>query len=201
MTFLSTMFSDRFVDELLVDSNDKIVFMSMYGNDGLLHSLCGKISLPWGAEESIQYIGFKELSNKSYRVEQEHVSKIGRIANDHFISLSQLFYFDCAAVKPDFENKHRYLVSLLHESEQALRGRLWQTVKQLSEVPLLNEWENTLLSHIEKDCDMIHPLKNASNGKLRGYEIALSRDFSDCISLWMREGILATPDHLLHEFK
>lgn len=141
---MPNLFSDAYV----ADNNDRLLFLSLWGQDTTLQELLARLSLP------IRDGGLATLTLQGRRLQLPNVEQLqkhtGRTAKDAlFPGLSQLWLYDNLAIDLDRSNKRALLLYKNHYTSAVIADKLWQIVRELCHVPLLPQW-HSVLEHFSK---------------------------------------------------
>ena len=132
-----------FVDALLTDDADALVFVSIWGHDTAVRELQGRLTL--GANEG-GLSAFNVLDQDSRRryiriANPDELEQLtGRVRTDILGELVHLWLFRREILKPDLANHRAMLIS-----RNGVADNEWQAVKTVSPVPLLDHWADHLL--------------------------------------------------------
>ena len=158
-----------FVDSVLTDESDNLIFISLWGRDTAIRELQGRLTL--GASES--GLTAFNLRNDDTKVFvkigniQAMEQMAGRVQTDILGELVHCFIFHKEIMKPDLANHRAVLIAQEGEPDY-----LWNAVKHTCPVPLLDYWETVLLP-ILKDTGMI---KNLSGINQSGTQINIDEE-------------------------
>ena len=158
-----------FVDSVLTDESDNLIFISLWGRDTAIRELQGRLTL--GASES--GLTAFNLRNDDTKVFvkigniQAMEQMAGRVQTDILGELVHCFIFHKEIMKPDLANHRAVLIAQEGEPDY-----LWNAVKHTCPVPLLDHWETVLLP-ILRDTGMI---KNLSGINQSGTQINIDEE-------------------------
>ena len=142
-----------FVDSILTDETDHLVFASLWGSDTSIRELQARLTLDSG-DHALSSFNLK--ADQRVHVRVSNVDTIeqmtGRVQTDIFGDLVHCFLFQRDIVKPDLANHRATLVSRSSRPEY-----LWDTIIHISPVPLLWHWQEHLLP-IMQDLGMVTAL-------------------------------------------
>lgn len=183
---------DLFVDSVVVDDNHQLIFASLYGRDTAIQQLLAAFTLPV-TSGGLDKISLDDPSNAfaanigdSFEVligEPDRLDKFsGRLPRENvFGNLSHTWIFDPACMKIDRVNRKAWFLELSSlpmtgariGGDAEMRWKIWQTVKLLSAIPLLDEWMELILR-----CESICVIKTArSLGRVFAMNVALRQDY------------------------
>jgi hypothetical protein len=183
---------DLFVDAVVVDDNHHLIFASLYGRDTAIQQLLAAftLSVTSGGLDKISLAessdGFVANPGESFEVligETDRLEKFsGRLPRENvFGNLSHTWIFDPACMKVDRVNRKAWFLELSSQplsgarvgGDEEMRWKIWQTVKLLSAVPLLDEWMELILR-----CENICVIKTARTiGRVFAMNVALTEDY------------------------
>jgi hypothetical protein len=203
---------DVYVDSMVTDVSGEVMFMSAYGRDGALQQLLAAFHLPrtQGGIDRISLIPANEACG-GQRIrgtvgDAKRLTKLtGKLPRGCFGPLSQVFIYDEALVRPDFESGRGWVLSFGQDESQH-RDRIWAVAKQLLPIPVLDHWRDLLLSEIEQiDHNIVHMDKTsgdfrASIGRVRASCVRLDhQQITQVVSRLVRSGVLTrSPQAQLH---
>jgi hypothetical protein len=181
---------DLFVDAVIVDDDNRLMFCSIFGRDTAIQQLLASFTLPPNAGGlnmitmtdaplgSHRHALSDENSFVAYVDEPARLDKFsGRLPRENvFGNLSHTWIFDPVCMKPDRVNRKAWLFTQVGEGvEEAFetRWKIWEAVKLLSALPLLDEWMELILRQ-----SSVCEIKTArSIGRLFATTVALTEDY------------------------
>ena len=147
-----------FVDSVLTDEADNLIFISLWGRDTAIRELQGRLTLS-SAESGLTSFNLRNETSKVF-VKISNINAMdqmtGRVHTDILGELVHCFIFHKDIMKPDLANHRAILISQEGEPEY-----LWNAVKYTCPVPLLDHWEQALLP-ILKHTGMIKKLSGVN---------------------------------------
>ncbi len=155
-----------FVDAVLTDEADNLVFISLWGHDTAIREMQGRLTL--GVSEG--GVSTFHVVSEDHRIfvrigNIERIQQMtGRVHTDILGELVHLWLYHQEIVKPDLANHRALLIS-----KDGVPGNLWRAVMQVSPVPLLEHWEEHLLP-IMRRIGMIKQLVGVNQ---TGFQIAI----------------------------
>jgi hypothetical protein len=200
--------AELFVDALVVDADERLLFASLYGRDASLQQLRAALSLPVAGgglnRLTVQRPGSAAILTAWVTDAQRLRAISGRLPQENlFGALAQLWLYDPRLAALDHANGAGYLIEMVsveqvdaaapglktHAPSQPGSGAsaLWQLVCALSPLPLLTHWEKPVLTAIE-------PLSGPQPrclGSLAVRHVRLGADFKEQISALVQQGVLA----------
>lgn len=196
--------SDLFVDACVRDESGRLLMLSIYGRDGAILEFFASFSLPvsqGGLSEFTLLDGGGQPSSV-YVADANKLQKLsGRLPKAHvFGNLVHSFLYDPCLLRPDKANRIAWgLYPTIDSSGQAvadteIHDRLWQQVKDLSPLPLLDDWRETVLNLpgepiVQWLRDTLHP----PLGQLEACRIELKPSFLERVSDAVRAGMIRLP--------
>ncbi len=195
-------FSDIWADACLRDSEGRLMFLSVYGRDGVLMQMLAAFELG-ASQRGVNQIHLVGTDGERHRVDvgdvkrlEKHAGKLPR--QNLFGPLNQMWLFDRGMQTPDRANRIGWA---LHNScagrrsaEQAddYRNRLWQLVNLLSPVALQEHWREPVFDWC-RDKQAIQALDSTlypALGNMTATRVSLSDHFTAFISDSVRLGVL-----------
>ena len=131
-----------FVDAVLTDEADNLVFISLWGHDTAIREMQGRLTLGLSEGGVSTFHVVSEDRRVFVRIGSiEAVQQMtGRVHTDILGELVHLWLYQQEIVKPDLANHRAMLIS-----KDGAPDNLWRAVMQVSPVPLLEHWEERLL--------------------------------------------------------
>jgi len=131
-----------FVEAFLLDSNNEIAFISLIGKDTALQEFRARWSLPasQGGLTDFQV----ETDDSTLRLFLGEIKKMqtlsGRLSTHLFGDLIQLWLFKELSQTPNYANRQAIQLYRPDDDADAIQDNLWTLIKDLSHLPLLDEW-------------------------------------------------------------
>ena len=138
-----------FTDGFLIDDTGSIAFLSLIGKDTAIQEFRARWSLPvtQGGLTDFQV----ETPDGAVRLNLGSPESLeflaGRLQTSIFGNLVQVFVYKHLAQKPDFAN--RRALQLFQSGNERLNS-IWTLVKDISPLPLLDQWKEVILEIFEK---------------------------------------------------
>jgi len=133
-----------FVDALLTDKGNNLLFLSVWGRDTVCQEFLARLSL------SVNEGGLDRFQAGSDFVQIGNPDRLGkkscRVAQTIFGDMAQIWLYDRIAERPDKANRRGYLLHHAGEDPKVVNGRLWQLVKEICHLPLLDHWREPFTS-------------------------------------------------------
>lgn len=195
-------FPDVLTDACLRDSEGRFLFISLYGRDGAILQMLSAMELP-DTKGGIDRFNIVDQNGRGHVVDVGATNRLskftGRLPKQNiFGPLTHTWLYDQAILKPDQANRQSWALTYDPASgDEAIRismleDRCWRAIQNLSPVPLLPTWRETVLSWCMStsavrflDDPLYPPL-----GPVRGARVALGAAFLDQISVLVRTGRL-----------
>lgn len=166
-----------FVDAYALEG-ERWVFGSFWGSETVLQEFIARLSLPGSDELGLRGFTLETttgaLHKKITAGQVDRLTKLtGRTpANTVLGSLCNVWVFDRALQRPDRGSGDCYVLSGLKDDPSEIRNRLWQAIQDLSQLPLLDHWQNHLVP-VFFDRGWIHALEGEG---VSGYWVKLPCD-------------------------
>jgi len=147
-----------FCDAILTDRERNLVFGSFWGSDTAIRDFQGRLTL--GLQEGgMNAFNILETGSDKPVKMYVHVPNIdqigqhtGRVRTDIYGDMVHLQLYANDIIKPDLANHRALLISKTRESHN-----LWNAIKLICPVPLLDHWQDYILYKMEA-AEMIHHL-------------------------------------------
>ena len=196
-------FSDIYADALCRDDAGQVMFMSCYGRDTAIQQLMAAFQLPTGnggidtfrLAPAIPMDGIKPgQSTTAFVGDPRRLTKLtGKLPRRNlFGNLAHVFIFDENIVQANRGSGTGWVLTAAAEAELH-RHRVWQMVRQLSTVPLLEHWREALL--LEVGAEVVTDFDGQSRwptlGHLCASRIVIDQDrFISTVSRLVRARVL-----------
>lgn len=195
--------ADVFVDACVRDEEGRLLFLSCFGRDTAIQQLLAAFYLKptEGGLETFQLVepgAAVHAAGDLVRVgNAEHLQKLaGRLPRENvFGNLTHTWIYDSVIVRPDRAIRTAWVLdpqnSAERRSDQVLI-RVWEVFKLLSPVPLLDEWQPTLMKACFDDC-----VKDMSAsafppiGRISAQKVTVPDSFVGTVSALVKRGDLA----------
>lgn len=198
---------DLFVDVCVREPDTGAMrFMSIYGRDGALFKFFASFTLPkeQGGLADFTLLAPDGTSTKVDVPEPSRLDKLtGKLPRGNlFGNLAQAWLFDKSLVQPDRANATAWGLYPRRTpdgpelTQGDIEDRLWQQVRELSPVPLANEWRAAVMGMdrvrfvrwLRPDTCAYPPL-----GPIQACRIELGKAFITAVSDLVRAGALQAP--------
>jgi len=173
-----------FVDAVLTDDADNLVFCSFWGHDTSIRELQGRFTLGT-SEGGLTTFNLSSADRKVYvRIANvdtlEQIS--GRVQTGILGELVHYWLYHRNIIKPDLANHRAMLITQDDESPD-----VWSVIKHICPVPLLDHWKDILMPQM-KDHAMIKSLQGINQW---GTQIAIDEAImTDLVKAGCRNGML-----------
>jgi len=190
--------NDVFTDAFLLDETGNIAFFSLIGKDTAIQEFRARWSLPvnQGGLTDFQVETPKGTVRLNLGSPESLEFLSGRLSTQLFGNLIQVFVYKQLAQKPDFIN--RKALQLFSHNEindqylqQQLQNKLWTLIKNLSPLPLLDQWKEVILSlFVEKGW----LIELSGMGGVSANAISIpEEELADLLKANIQSGLLSTP--------
>ena len=210
---MSMLYRIREVSDLFVDAcvrhptSGELLFLSVYGRDGGMLEFFASFALPreQGGLTEFTLVNQDGATSTVYVNKPDALDKLtGKLTKGNlFGNLAHAWLYDRDVAKPDRANRRAWgLYPTRHLDgraidESAITDRLWQQLRDLSPVPLAEDWRGTVLelaterkfvTWLDEPGGLCPPL-----GQVMACRIELGPDFIAEISAAVRLGSLRAP--------
>jgi hypothetical protein len=180
-----------FVDSILTDEANNLVFGSFWGHDTAIRELQGRITL--GASE-----GGLSTFNVSGEDQQGKLRKVfarvgnvdtleqmtGRVHTDILGEMVHCWIYQQDIIKPDLANHRLMLIS-----KSDLPENLWNAIKMVCPIPMLDHWKDQVTPAMFQ-AGMIKPLSGINQS---GTQIVIDEDMmAQIVKTGCKNGSLTT---------
>ncbi|WMD19662.1 hypothetical protein RAS12_24045 [Achromobacter seleniivolatilans] len=189
---------DLYVDACIRLPSGDLAFLSFYGRDGSVQQLFASLQL--GTQEG----GLRQLTLMTSSSAVETVVTVGDVKRleKHtgrlpkqtlFGGLLHCWIYDPALLKPSRATRSGWVLrdSPVAQATDLAVDPVWDLVKQISEVPLLDHWRAFVMSELR--ADLLADLDDEACrpvGRIHPTFVRLPSDFSSRISSYVRNGQL-----------
>ena len=195
--------ADVFVDACVRDEEGRLLFLSCFGRDTAIQQLFAAFYLK-PTEGGLEVFHLVEPSatahaaGDSVRVgNAERLQKLaGRLPRENvFGNLAHTWIYDPVIVRPDRATRTAWVLdpqsSADSKCDQVL-SRVWEVFKLLSPVPLLDEWQPTLMKACFDDCVKDMSASDfAPLGRISAHKVTVPDSFAGTVSALVKRGDLA----------
>ena len=198
--------SDLFVDACVRDEDCQLLLLSIYGRDGAILEFFASFTLrhDQGGLTAFTLLTDDGHPHSVYVQDANRLQKLtGRLPKANvFGNLVHAYLYDASLSKPDKANRTAWGVYSTLDAggrpiaEESIRNSVWQQIKDLSPVPLLDAWRQPILD-LEGE-PIVHWMKDSLHpplGHVEACRIELKPSFLERISNAVRRGALRLPGH------
>lgn len=204
---------DVYADACVRNTQGELVFLSCFGRDTALQQMFAAFSLKpqEGGLPAITLVSCNANEADANLDSYQHNASItdrlikftGRLPKQNlFGNLIHAWVFDPVVQKPDMVNRSAWrLVARFDESYASDKSigtpDIWEMVKQLSPVPLMDHWKKAVLA---KSSDLVTDLQGSAYpplGRVAASRVAIPDDFAERISKLVRTGAVSLADQLV----
>ena len=195
--------ADVFVDACVRDEEGRLLFLSCFGRDTAIQQLFAAFYLKptEGGLDTFQLLepnaGASDAGQPVRVGSADRLQKTsGRLPRENvFGNLAHTWIYDPVIVRPDRATRTAWVLDARNSAESGsgqVPSRVWEVFKLLSPVPLLDEWQPTLMKACFDDCvkDM-SASAFAPIGRLSAQKVTVPDSFVDTVSALVKRGDLA----------
>lgn len=189
---------DLFADAFFIH-HDRLMFASLHGRDaGVLSFLAALNTSP--AQGGLDRVGFRKPDDAirfPFRTTASlfhNLSKrISKYMTHNFGMLSHVFVYTDELATPNLDNRTAWIVR--PASDTGLDQAIWHSICHLSDIPLLDKWQDCLLADLtaQGSVSYFHPDSDNNNVAIYGVQavrISIPDDFDRQITGALRQGAL-----------
>lgn len=149
---------DLLCDGCVVDSDDNLIFLSVWGRDTAMQELLGKLTIGGSSNMGLTEIRllnrFNLQSHAKLTKDREYDKRTQKFQHPQFGMLNHVWIFDIR-MKTPCRTSQSAIVMFDGEIHQAvIDDCLFENIKHLTSIPLLDHWKSAVLG-IAKAHDMI----------------------------------------------
>ncbi len=150
-------------DAILTDMNSELIFGSFWAHDTAMREFQARLTLGHGDDTGItQFHAEGAHARLLAKVSISNLDQItGRVRTSIFGELIHCFVFHKQIVKPDYANSRAILIC-----KQGDADNLWNVIKDICAVPLLDHWQNYLIPVMSEHAMIVHLKGINHNGTL-----------------------------------
>ncbi|WP_434778518.1 hypothetical protein [Neisseria sp. Ec49-e6-T10] len=147
-------FGNLFTDAFVTDESNRLLFASIIGRNADIQSFIATIQL-----KKMENLTIREEDPDDprceivgrwhdFRSQSEHLEKvITKVTTRDFGVLEHLFLFDKKLNHLDYGTKSTWMVG---QSQDELDQYMWSNIKTLSDIPLLDSWQDTIVDMLNE---------------------------------------------------
>ncbi len=194
--------ADLFVDACLRNESGELMFLSVYGRDTAIQQFKASMQL----KPNSGGISNFSLRNCNDKKETPHSVQVGnpdrfevysgRFPKDNlFGNLTHLWIYDPVLISPSKATKAGWVVlnqpwGDVGVREQLLRG-VWGLYKNLSPVPLLDDWQSAIMHSNNEICvTWMNTINYPPIGKISAAKLVIDAEFTQIISSMVKSGLI-----------
>ena len=199
MLFKLRELSDLFADACVRDESGQLMFLSLYGRDTAIQQLLAAFTLKV-SEGGFDSFHLQDPAGESHLVHVGNVDRLekftGKLPRDNlFGNLVHLWLYDPSLIRPDRSNRVAWVLvdGVDHPSArtEAIRTRVWALYKLLSPVPLLDTWQQAVLSRTENEVvTLMSETPYPPLGRIGAARVGLPDHFPEIVSGMVKAGAL-----------
>ena len=200
MLFKLKELSDLYADACVRDESGQLMFLSLYGRDTAIQQLLAAFTLKV-TEGGLSAFHLQDPDGQAQVVYVGNTDRLekftGKLPRDNlFGNLAHVWLYDPALIRPDRSNRVAWiLVDGVHDESSPLEviwDRAWELYKLLSPVPLLDAWQQAVLSRTGGEVvtlmgETLYP----PLGRVGAARVSLPESFPEVISGMVKAGDLA----------
>lgn len=161
-----------FSDAHLLDG-DRWIFGSFWANETALQEFFARLSLP-NHEQGLRQFTLQSPGLPEVKIRAGHVADLTKLTTKTPSTsvlgvFCNVWIFDPALQKPNRSNGEAFVMGATGESQEHIWLRAWSSVQELSQIPLLDHWQQQVMQLLN-DREWIIPLTGYG---IQGYRISL----------------------------
>jgi hypothetical protein len=191
--------SDLVADACVRDEAGQLVFLSLYGRDTAIQQLLAAFTLKVG-EGGLDSFHLQDPAGESHRVHVGNADRLekftGKLPRDNlFGNLVHLWLYDPALIRPDRSNRVGWVLVDGAEDplgpSETIRTWVWGLYKLLSPVPLLDTWQQAVLSRTgDEVVTLMDETPYPPLGRITAARVGLPDHFPEIVSGMVKAGVL-----------
>lgn len=192
--------SDVFIDAMASDHHAQLLFISVYGRDTSVQQFMARLhqsSREGGISQltAVQRLGDKPALQVMVGDPKRLEKSTGRLPRTGLLgNLVHTWIFDPALLAVDHAARAAWILEpgraeAVEQTE--LDREAWRLIKDLSPVPLLDEWQQPVMTHVQACGGFVRP---RCVGRIHACRIELHEEFPAWVSQSVREGHLPVPN-------
>ena len=200
MLFKLRELSDLFADACVRDEAGQLMFLSLYGRDTAIQQLLAAFTLKV-SEGGFDCFHLQNPAGESHLVHVGNADRLekftGKLPRDNlFGNLVHLWLYDPVLIRPDRSNRVAWvLVDGVRDEpdrSEAIWERAWGLYKLLSPVPLLDTWQQAVLSGTGNEVvTLMGDTPYPPLGRIAAARVGLPDRFPEIVSEMVKAGELA----------
>lgn len=199
MLFKLRELSDLFADACVRDEAGQLMFLSLYGRDTAIQQLLAAFTLKVN-EGGFDSFHLQDPAGESHLVHVGNADRLekftGKLPRDNlFGNLVHLWLYDPTLIRPDRSNRVAWVlvdgVDAPFNQAEDIRTRVWGLYKLLSPVPLLDTWQQAVLSRTGHEVvTLMGDTPNPPLGRIDAARVSLPDHFPEIVSGMVKAGVL-----------
>ncbi len=199
MLFKLRELSDLFADACVRDEAGQLMFLSLYGRDTAIQQLLAAFTLKVN-EGGFDSFHLQDPAGESHLVHLGNVDRLekftGKLPRDNlFGNLVHVWLYDPALIRPDRSNRVAWVlvdgVDAPSDQAEAVRVRVWGLYKLLSPVPLLDTWQQAVMSRTGNEVvTLMRETPYPPLGHIAAARVGLPDHFPEIVSGMVKAGAL-----------
>ncbi|WP_392560307.1 hypothetical protein [Orbus mooreae] len=149
---------DLMCDGCVVDSDDNLIFLSVWGRDTAMQELLGKITIGSSSNMGLAEIRLLNhlnlLTHAKLTKDREYDKRTQKFQHPLFGTLNHAWIFDSRTKTPCRTSQSTILMFDSETSQGVIDDCLFESIKHLTSIPLLDHWKKSVVT-IAKEHDMI----------------------------------------------
>lgn len=182
-----------FADSYLLDANSRLLFLSLWGSEAAVQEFFARLTLP-NHELGLRHFTLVRPGERTV-VEAWQVKDLQKItaktpASGILGALCHVWLYMPALRELDRSSGNGYLLRLPDESQEVFEARQWAMVKELSQIPLLDEWCEQLLVQVRA-----MGMSELNGSGVSGIHLHITQEcLVELVQIRLRDGRLTVPD-------
>jgi len=192
--------SDLYADACVRDKFGQLMFLSLYGRDTAVQQLLAAFTLKV-TEGGLNTFHLQDPEGRDHAVYVGTADRLekftGKLPRDNlFGNLVHLWLYDPALIRPDRSNMVAWVlvdgVDAPSGQADVIRSRVWGLYKLLSPVPLLDTWQQAVLSRTwDEAVTLMAETPYPPLGRISAARVSLPDHFPETVSGMVKAGDLA----------
>ena len=206
MLFKLKELSDLYADACVRDESGQLMFLSLYGRDTAIQQLLAAFTLKV-TEGGLSAFHLQDPDGQAQVVHVGNADRLekftGKLPRDNlFGNLAHVWLYDPALIRPDRSNRVAWvLVDDVHHEANPLEviwERAWELYKLLSPVPLLDAWQQAVLSRTGGEVvTLMGETAYPPLGRIGAARVSLPDIFPETVSGMVKAGELTLENQTL----
>ena len=199
MLFKLQELSDLFADACVRDEAGQLMFLSLYGRDTAIQQLLAAFTLKVH-EGGLDSFHLQESTGESHLVHVGNADRLekftGKLPRDNlFGNLIHLWLYDPILTRSDRSNRVAWVLvdgdGGSSGQEEAIWYRVWGLYKLLSPVPLLDTWQQAVMSRTGNEVvTLTGETPYPPLGRINAARVSLPDHFPEIVSGMVKAGVL-----------